>query len=85
MVKTIIFLLVLLGVIIAIFAILTISYLVIDKKERQRKEKIKKSYENSITMCLKSRQAKVCPGVCSKCAWGWRKEYDEVVEFRGRR
>lgn len=42
MVKTIIFLLVLLGVIIAVFAILTISYLVIDKKERQRKEKIKK-------------------------------------------
>lgn len=42
MVKTIIFLLVLLGVIIAIFAILTISYQVIEKKKGRERRKSKR-------------------------------------------
>ena len=37
-----------------------------------------------ISMCLRARQAKVCPNDCSICAYGQRM-HDNVVEFRGKK
>ena len=49
----------------------------IEEKNRKYKEKVE---QECISMCLKTRQANACPGVCNKCAWG-----RTTIELRGRR
>lgn len=50
-----------------------------DEKNAEKEEQEERSKQKRITMCLKTRNANACPGVCSKCAWG-----DNVYEFRER-
>ena len=49
----------------------------IEEKHRKEKERFE---QQCITMCLRTRQANACLGVCKKCAWGRRN-----IELRGRR
>ena len=51
----------------------------LEEKRKEREDKNQKIEQECISMCLKTRQANACPGVCSKCAWG-RTNF----EFRGR-
>ena len=82
-VKIIIILLVLLAAVIFVF--IASLYLYQLEKEREEKEKRRKAerYSQAITMCLRARQTKVCPGVCSKCAWSVENA-KRMAEFRGK-
>ena len=52
----------------------------LEEKRKEREEKKQKIEQESISMCIKTRQANACPGVCNKCAWG-----RTTIELRGRR
>lgn len=72
-----------------LFVVVVISTIVwyeeqkIEEKRKEMEEKHKKEREKfnqqCITMCLRTRHANACPGVCDKCAWG-----RTGIEFRGR-
>ena len=68
-----------LAVLFVIIVISTAVWLEEQKLEEKRKqiEEEKKIKQECITMCLRTRQANACPGVCNKCAWG-------RTEFRGK-
>ena len=51
-----------------------------EEKKSKSEEEAEESYQVAISMCLKTRHAGSCPGVCEKCAWGVMQ--NKIVEFR---